>query len=147
MQAEFRSMTKKGILILFSALLLTACGEYQQLLKSKDPELKYQQALVYFNAEQYVKAQTLRRKATNMYGAYLDATEHTSKSTHLRMIASTDTGFIADTIAQNSGIDFPDKAKLLCMANPVRRLETVLRMLQREIQAQIDITKTDAVCV
>lgn len=67
MQAEFRSMTKKGILILFSALLLTACGEYQQLLKSNDPELKYQQALVYFNGEQYVKAQTLLDDITSYY--------------------------------------------------------------------------------
>ena len=67
MQAEFRSMTKKGILILFSALLLTACGEYQQLLKSRDPELKYQQALVYFNNEQYIKAQTLLDDVTSYY--------------------------------------------------------------------------------
>lgn len=67
MQAEFRSMTKKGLLISIIALLLTACGEYQQLLKSKDPELKYQQALVYFNAEQYVKAQTLLDDITSYY--------------------------------------------------------------------------------
>ena len=81
-----------------------------------------------------VKAQTLRRKATNMYGAYLDATEHTSKSTHLRMIASTDTGFIADTIAQNSGIDYRGKTKLLCQLHPVKRLETAIELLQQEIE-------------
>ena len=81
-----------------------------------------------------VKAHTLRRKATNMYGAYLEVTEHTSKSTHLRMIASTDTGFIADTIAQNSGIDYRDKTKLLCQLHPVRRLESAIKLLQQEIE-------------
>ena len=47
--------------------MLTACGEYQQLLKSNDPELKYQKALVYFNNEQYVKAQTLLDEVTAYY--------------------------------------------------------------------------------
>lgn len=81
-----------------------------------------------------VKAHTLRRKATNMYGAYLEATEHNSKSTHLRMLASNDAGFIADTIAQNSGIDYRDKTKLLCQLHPVRRLESAIRLLQQEIE-------------
>lgn len=47
--------------------LLTACGEYQQLLKSKDPELKYQKALMYFNDKQYVKAQTLLDDVSSYY--------------------------------------------------------------------------------
>lgn len=40
-------------------LLLVSCGEYQKLLKSKDPDEKYQAALKYFNDRQYVRAQTL----------------------------------------------------------------------------------------
>lgn len=47
------------VLIATVTLLFTACGEYQKLLKSKDPELKYQAALQYFNDRQYVRAQTL----------------------------------------------------------------------------------------
>lgn len=43
------------------------CGEYQQLLKSKDPDLKYQKALVYFNDKQYVKAQTLLDEVVSYY--------------------------------------------------------------------------------
>lgn len=39
--------------------VLTGCGEYQKLLKSRNPEEKYQAALQYFNQQQYVKAQTL----------------------------------------------------------------------------------------
>lgn len=60
-------MTKKGLLIFIMALMLTACSEYQQLLKSTDPELKYQKALAYFNDEQYVKAQTLLDDITAYY--------------------------------------------------------------------------------
>lgn len=41
------------------AVCFLGCGEYQQLLKSKDSELKYQAALQYFNNKQYVRAQTL----------------------------------------------------------------------------------------
>lgn len=60
-------MTKKGFFIFVIGLILTSCGEYQQLLKSKDPDLKYQKALVYFNDGQYVKAQTLLDEVTSYY--------------------------------------------------------------------------------
>lgn len=40
-------------------VLLTSCGEYQQVLKSKDAEYKFQKALEYFNNKDYMKAQTL----------------------------------------------------------------------------------------
>lgn len=52
-------MKKKGLIILFIALFTASCGEYQQLLKSTDPELKYQKAVEYFDKKEYVKAQSL----------------------------------------------------------------------------------------
>ena len=48
-------------------VFLTSCGEYQQLLKSRDPEVKYQAALRYFNDKQYVKAQTLLDDVSSYY--------------------------------------------------------------------------------
>lgn len=48
-------------------LCFHGCGEYQQLLKSKDPDLKYQKALIYFNDQQYIKAQTLLDEVTSYY--------------------------------------------------------------------------------
>lgn len=46
--------------ILFLALFaLTACSEYQKVLKSKDVDYKYDMALQYFSDKEYVKAQTL----------------------------------------------------------------------------------------
>ena len=79
-------------------------------------------------------ARALRREAKGAYGAYMELTERPAQTAQLKMIASEDTGFVADTIAQNSAIDYPDKAKLLCQFNPVRRLETALHLLQQEIQ-------------
>ncbi len=40
-------------------VLLASCGEYQQVLKSRDPEYKFQKALEYFNLKEYGKAQSL----------------------------------------------------------------------------------------
>jgi len=48
-------------------VVLTGCGDYQRLLKSRDPEEKYQAALMYFNNKQYVRAQTLLDDVTSYY--------------------------------------------------------------------------------
>lgn len=81
-----------------------------------------------------IRAMALQREANNLYGAYLDLEDRPAQMVQLRIMASDDCGFIADTIAQNSGIAYPDKAKLLCQLNPVRRLEVVLKLLQQEMQ-------------
>lgn len=81
-----------------------------------------------------MRLRVLRREANSLYADYLGYVEKPGQAIQLRLMVSDDCGFVADTIAQNSGIEYPDKAKLLGMTNPVRRLETVLRMLQREIQ-------------
>ncbi len=61
-------MQKNGLFILLLLMVFfTGCGEYQQLLKSRDPEEKYQAALRYFNDKQYVKSQTLLDDVSNYY--------------------------------------------------------------------------------
>jgi len=81
-----------------------------------------------------LRAHAMRREAVNLYGLYLQISEHPAQAVHLRIMSSESSGFVADAIAQNSGIDFPDKAKLLCQLNPVRRLETALRLLRQEVE-------------
>ena len=81
-----------------------------------------------------LRAHALRREAVNLYGLYLQMSEHPAQAVHMRMMSSESSGFVADAIAQNSGIDFPDKAKLLCQLNPTRRLETALRLLRQEVE-------------
>lgn len=58
---------KKLFIILFAVLMLAGCGEYQRVLKSTDPELKYQTALELFNRQQYSKAQVLLDEVTSYY--------------------------------------------------------------------------------
>ncbi len=76
----------------------------------------------------------LRREANSLFGMYLQMADHHPQNVQLRMMASNSCGFLADTIAQHSGMDFQDKAKLLCQLNPVRRLEMALTLLRRELE-------------
>ena len=81
-----------------------------------------------------MRGQALRREANSLYGLCLQMSEHPAQAVYLHMMASDSCGYIADSIAQNSGMEFPDKAKLLCQLNPVRRLEMALRLLHREME-------------
>ena len=81
-----------------------------------------------------IRAHALRREANSLYGLYLQISEHPAQSVYLRMMASESSGFIADAIAQNSGIEFRDKAKLLCQLNPNRRLEMAVKLLRQEVE-------------
>ena len=76
----------------------------------------------------------LCRDATMLYGIYCEIAEQPAQAVQLRMMASNHVGFIADSIAQNSGMDYKDKAKLLCQLNPVRRLEQTITLLHREVE-------------
>lgn len=80
------------------------------------------------------RSRALCREAKTLYGAYLEYIERPAQSVQLRILASDDCGYIADAMAQNSGIDYRDKAKLLCQLNPIKRLEHVIRLLRQEIQ-------------
>ena len=76
----------------------------------------------------------LCREATNLYGVYLEYGEFPAQTVMLKMLASSTPGYLADSIAQNSGIEFQDKAKLLCKLDPVKRLESAMRLLGRELE-------------
>ncbi len=98
----------------------------------------YMSGLVEAMAEQEspnsVRAQALCREANLLYGIYCELVEHPAQTVQLRMMASSNPGFIADCILQNSGIDYPEKCKLLCQLNPVRRLESTMKLLHREVE-------------
>ncbi len=76
----------------------------------------------------------LCREANMLYGIYCEMAEQPAQPVQLRMLSSNNVGFIADSIAQNSGMDYQDKAKLLCQLNPIRRMEQAIRLLHREIE-------------
>lgn len=52
-------MKKYFFYLLVVCLATISCGEYQSLLKSTDPELKYTKAVEYFDKGDYMRAQTL----------------------------------------------------------------------------------------
>ena len=81
-----------------------------------------------------LRGRALCREAAALYTSYCNLVEHPAQGAQLKVIASEDCGYVADTIAQNSGIDYRDKAKLLCQMNPIRRMENTLKLLQQEIQ-------------
>ncbi len=79
-------------------------------------------------------ARVMRREASGLYAQYLEYVDRTAQNIQLKILSSADNGFIADTIAQNSGFDYTDKSRILCMLNPDRRLEAVLDLLRQEIR-------------
>ena len=80
------------------------------------------------------RAMALRREAVNLYGKYSEHADFSAQSIMLRLNSSDSTGFIADTIAQNSAVEYAEKCKLLAQVNPVKRLETVIRLLRQEVE-------------
>ena len=81
-----------------------------------------------------LRAKAMCRDAAMLYGVYSDLAERAAQAVQLKIMASEDCGFVADSIGQNCSIDYRDKAKLLCQLNPVRRLENALKLLQQEIE-------------
>jgi len=104
---------------------LTQFEPFLSATVEKVPEVPVQDSL---------RNRAMRREANTLYATYLDFVERPTQSVQLRMLDSDDCGFIADSIAQNSGIEYPEKAKLLCQLNPTRRLEHALQMLRQEIE-------------
>ena len=76
----------------------------------------------------------LRREAMAVYGQYLEHYENPGQVIQLKILSSDDCSFVADTIAQNSGIDFKDKCRLLAQLNPIKRLELTVKLMKREVE-------------
>ena len=92
------------------------------------------EAVPEIDAPDSLRAHAMRREANALYAAYMELAEHPTQTIQLRMMASENSGFIADSIAQNSGIEFPDKAKMLCQLHPIRRLEMAVKLLRQEVE-------------
>ena len=69
------------------------------------------------------KVRAYMRDAQLAFSAYLEMSQHPAQQLQLKMMASTDPSFVADSIAQFVGFDYPDKCRLLSQLNPALRLE------------------------
>jgi ATP-dependent Lon protease len=81
-----------------------------------------------------LRTRAMRREANGLYASYVELSEQPAQAVQLRMLSSNHTGFIADSIAQNSGFDFADKVAMLGQLNPARRLEMAIKCLRQEIE-------------
>jgi len=116
-------------------LVTGICRARIQELTQTEPFLAGQiQAVPETEVMDSTRAHALRREANNLYGLYCELLEHPAQTVQLRMLATEDSGFIADSIAQNSGIDYPDKVKMLSQLNPVKRLEMAVKLLRHEVE-------------
>lgn len=80
------------------------------------------------------KAEAMMREASMLFDEYLELMQKPARELQLRILASRDLGYIADTILQHSTIAYQDTARLLGNLNPVSRLEETLRLLRRELE-------------
>ncbi len=63
----FKNRVIIGVGIAAIAMILSGCGEYEKLLKSRDYQKKYDAAVVLYEEEEYVKAGTLFDQVSNIY--------------------------------------------------------------------------------
>ena len=111
------------------------------LYRARITELEYDTPFLFGDVEEVaeitcedtLKYRALRREAKNLYGEYAQLGDQAAQSVQLRMLASEDGGYLADAIAQNSTIEYADKAKLLCQLNQAKRLERVVVLLRQEL--------------
>lgn len=60
-------MKNYSFLLLFSVIIFASCSDYQKLLKSTDPELKYNKAVEYFDKGDFMRASTLFDEISTYY--------------------------------------------------------------------------------
>ena len=80
------------------------------------------------------KARALIRDANMTFGTYMEMTQQPAQPLQLKMMASTDPGFIADCLGQHVGFDYSDKIMLLSALNPNNRLERAVKLMSRELE-------------
>jgi len=80
------------------------------------------------------RTEALMRTTYELFQQYADLAPKISPDLLIRLLASEDPGYIADYIAQNIAMRNSDKQVILEELRPVRRLEKVNRLLEREVE-------------
>ena len=79
------------------------------------------------------RVEALMRNCTNLFDEYSELAGTVTPETVLSVIDSTDPGYVADFVAQNVFLKHTDKQEILEELRPVKRLELLSRILNREI--------------
>lgn len=114
-------------------------GEY----RAKAVELQQQEPFLYgrvdsvqegsFNPDS-PRCQALLREAVGLFDEFLGVIQRPAQELQVRILASRDPGFVADCMAQNATFGYQDKQKVLAQLNPLRRLETTVKLLRHELE-------------
>jgi len=78
------------------------------------------------------KIEAHMRDAMMLFDRYLDMTQRPAQEIQLKLLATRDPGYMADTIAQYVNFDYRIKANLLAVRHPVNRLLECVRYLRHE---------------
>ena len=114
-------------------------GEYRAKLQDLSQTEPYLMGRVESVSELPGKANPARveamiREGCLLFDEFLDLMQKPAPEQQLRLMSVKDSGLAADILAQNTTISFEDKARLLAQLNPVRRLETTLKLLRHELE-------------
>jgi len=86
------------------------------------------------SAQSAAKAEALMRSTYELFQGYTELVPKTSPDLMIHILGSRDPGHIADYIAQNIPMRNSDKQVILEELRPIRRLEKLLRFLEREVE-------------
>ena len=79
------------------------------------------------------KVEALVRNCINLFDEYSEVTGTVPPETFLSVVDNTDPGYVADYIAQNVFLKHSEKQEILDELRPLRRVEILSRILNREI--------------
>lgn len=80
------------------------------------------------------RTEALVRQTYDLFETYTELSPKTTPEVFLKVLTSSDPGYIADYIAQNISLRAEDKQAVLEQIRPARRLELVARILRREVE-------------
>lgn len=80
------------------------------------------------------RSEALIRQACTLVDRYSELSDRVSSEVYLKMTASDDPGYISDYAAQHLPLRFEDKQAMLEELRPVKRVEKLCRVLNREVE-------------
>ena len=104
-------------------------------LTQEEPYLKADvQKLEEHSFRDSAKTEALMRATYDLFQTYTELAPKVSPDLLIHVLASQDPGYIADYIAQNIPMRNADKQVILEELRPVRRLERLFKLLEREVE-------------
>jgi ATP-dependent Lon protease len=104
-------------------------------LTQEEPYLKAEvQRLEEQSFRDSARTEALMRATYDLFQTYTELAPKVSPDLLINVLASQDPGYIADYIAQNIPMRNADKQIILEELRPVRRLERLFKLLEREVE-------------